>query len=117
MKTDRDLIGEIMKSFKLKGPFLRPLRCGDYEQIMLLKVWRSEIERIEEQCEARERGELRKFRVNYSYRVEDAVEVEALDKDEAEEVALDQIFQDDVEIESVTDVGPVSDGRPITKAA
>ena len=111
-----DQIVALAKKFLAMGPFQRPLRFGDPEQIRFLKTWRQELSLLAEQEASREAGEFRRFLVCYSYREEKEIEVEALNREDAEEAAYDEIFEEDIEIESVTDVGSVQTA-PINKAA
>lgn len=84
-----------------KAKLSSPLVFGDTDQLRILRAWRQEIELFEEEKAAGgdPNAPLLKWRVVYSYVIEDEEIFEARTKDEAEEIALDELSgKDDLDI-------------------
>ena len=75
----------------LPNSLKRPLVFGDTEQIADLKKIERQIEEQEEHTRTIKEGELKLFNVTVSYSVDARVEVWAVDKKEAEEIAQDEV--------------------------
>ncbi len=90
----------------LRSPaFERPLRFADAAQVAELKRWREQVGALLGDDVDGTGGPFRLFEVCYSYSVResDTVMVEAVDAEEAEELAVEKIGdeKDDVEIDGV----------------
>lgn len=99
MKLSRENIDQKYRT-KLTGP----LRFGDIEQIRLLREWNRELEEIEEieQQQDDPNAPVIKWRVVYSYRVEDEEIVEARTAEEAEKIIRDDYdYKEDFQIELI----------------